>query len=441
MSKLSNILARFGADTGGAVAVIFGVSVIVLFLVLGLAIDSARLYNNASKIQNAMDAAALSGAKLFDDDTASDGDITNRAKDHFNSYVAAEKITGAEVENLTFTPNRTEKSVYATAHVTLPTSFGKIGNVMPEFSFNPNSTVVYKMNKIELAMVLDITGSMNANNKLPDMKVAAKDVIDGLLQASPSENSVRIAIAPFSASVNAGSLAAAVSASPSVTTCSQTWNDNYTCKDVAGADIDTCVIERTNTNAATDAAPVGADILPAVPSTPYGKYTCPPSIVIPLQGRSQIAMLETKIDGYAATGSTAGHIGAAWGWYLISPNWTGVLPSASAPEPYSNPDVKKNVIFMTDGLFNTSYLNGPSTADATQVNESYAQFDALCGGMKAKGITVYTVGFDLSDPSALSELQNCASSSTDFYNAQGGLALKAAFHDIASKLNTLRVSK
>ncbi|MEQ1612919.1 MAG: VWA domain-containing protein, partial [Hyphomicrobiaceae bacterium] len=139
-----------------------------------------------------------------------------------------------------------------------------------------------------------------------------------------------------------------------------------------------------------------------------------------------------------ATGATAGHIGAAWGWYLLSPKWAAVLPSASAPVPYTDKTVTKHVIFLTDGIFNTSYKNGPATDDTTQMNESYAQFQSLCTNMKAQGITVYTVALDLLDPRALTELATCGGANS--YTAADAVALKAVFQQIVSQLNHLRVA-
>jgi hypothetical protein len=258
------------------------------------------------------------------------------------------------------------------------------------------------------------------------------------MSGATTEDSIRIAVAPFSASVNAGALANKVSSSPAVTSCGYSWHWGYTCQTTAGADIDTCVIERVNSQAFTDAAPVGIDILPAVPSTPYGNYSCPPASVIPLQGKSQTGTLKSTVKGYGALGSTAGHIGAAWGWYLLSPKWASVLPATSAPAAYSNSSVSKYVIFLTDGIFNTSYQNGSGTDAATMQNESYAQFQSLCSNMKAAGITVYTVALDLLDPRALSELATCGGGNS--YTAANGAALIAVFKQIVAHLNSLRVS-
>ena len=79
------------------------------------------------------------------------------------------------------------------------------------------SKVVFDMKKIEMSMVLDITGSMNSNNKLADLKIAAKDVIEELYNGSLSEDGVRIALAPYSASVNAGAYAPQVTNVPATT--------------------------------------------------------------------------------------------------------------------------------------------------------------------------------------------------------------------------------
>ena len=90
---------------------------------------------------------------------------------------------------------------------------------------------------------------------------------------------------------------------------------------------------------------------------------------------------------------------------------------------------------MTDGAYNR-YQD--ASANVTTVNN---KAKSLCTGMKAKSITVYTVGFDLgNDTTAKTMLQNCATDSTHFYDADNGDALKAAFRDIALKISALRIS-
>jgi Flp pilus assembly protein TadG len=440
MSSTYKLMTEFRRDDRGAVAVLFGLSVIVLMLVIGVAVDTARFHNVSSKIQDSLDAAALAGAKLLADDTATDSDITARAQAFFDASIASAGVKLSSLDKLDLNIDRINSSVSANLSASVPTLFGGLAFQPKLAVINQTTTVVYEMKHIELSMVLDITGSMNNKNKINDLKSAATDVVDILLKDSISERAVRIAVAPYSASVNAGALAPQVTDVPTTTSCGWSWYAGWSCKTSAGVDADTCVIERQGTNASTDAAPVGSDKLPNVPTLPYGNYTCPSATVIPLLGKSQIDFIKNTINGYRASGATAGHIGTAWGWYLLSPQWASILPPESDPAAYSDAMTEKSMIVMTDGLFNTSYLSGGSTDPATQSQESYARFQELCDGAKSKGITVYTVGFDLSDPIAIANLQQCASAPDAFFDAKTGAQLKKAFKDIANKLATLRVA-
>lgn len=435
--RFQNLLNRFKDNERGSIAIVFALSLVALIGITGLAVDASRAYSVSGRIGSVLDSAGLAGAKLLERDSASDNDIRDAAQAYFRVHADRKVLDGLEYRNFTTIIDRPNNKVVTRVEVKLPTLFAQVLGI-PEFEFNRDSTVVLNTQKIELAMVLDITGSMNDNGKLPAMKAAATSLIDDLMSGSTTEDSIRIAVAPFSASVNAGALANRVSASPAVTTCGSSFDFDYRCRTTAGLDVDTCVIERVNSQAFTDAAPVGADILPAVPSTPYGNYSCPPSTVIPLLGKSQVNTLKSTINGYVALGATAGHIGTAWGWYLLSPNWASVLPSASAPKPYNQSDVSKYVIFLTDGIFNTSFKSGSATDPTTQMNESFSQFQSLCSAMKAKGITVYTIALDLLDSRALAELATCGGGNS--YTAANGSELNAVFKNIVKQLNTLRVS-
>ncbi|MEQ1614275.1 MAG: TadE/TadG family type IV pilus assembly protein, partial [Hyphomicrobiaceae bacterium] len=321
---------RFENDNRGTIAMIFALSIFMLCGIVGFAVDASRAYAVSGRVSSILDSAALAGAKMFEIETATDAEIQSSAQAYFQLHTNEKSMPGLQLSNFKVIVDRPNNKVTVDVDVGLPTTFSQVIGV-GKFDFKRSTEVVFNMNKIELAMVLDVTGSMNADGKMAAMKAAANDVIDSLMAGSISENSIRIAVAPFSASVNAGALANKVSTSPAATSCAYTWHWGYTCTTAAGADVDTCVIERTNSRAFTDDAPVGADILPAVPSTPYGRYNCPSAVVVPLQGKSQVATIKSTINSYVATGATAGHIGAAWGWYLLSPKWAAVLPSASAP--------------------------------------------------------------------------------------------------------------
>jgi hypothetical protein len=214
--------------------------------------------------------------------------------------------------------------------------------------------------------------------------------------------------------------------------------------------ISNCVSERTGAEAYTDNAvatyKVGRNY--ASPNNP-----CNTSAILPLS--SNKAALNTAIDNMVASGSTSGQVGVAWGWYMLSPTF-GLWSGSSVPAAYGTDHLKKVAILMTDGEYNSPYCNGVISKDATtgsgnpldHINcnatngNSYAQSEALCAAMKAKGITVYTVAFQLiNTTSAQNLMTNCASGNGNRYDAANETELKAVFKTLANTLLALRLSR
>ena len=164
-----------------------------------------------------------------------------------------------------------------------------------------------------------------------------------------------------------------------------------------------------------------------------------PWVITPLT--SDKLALESAINGMPTSGYTAGHLGTAWSWYLLSPKWNSVWPSASKPKAYNlltelnengQPKLRKIAILMTDGEYNEEHSGDDSTTQAR----------AICVEMKKKGLTLYTVGFAISaGGEAATTLAQCATSPEHYYSAGDGDALRAAFRDIALKISTLRISE
>lgn len=215
--------------------------------------------------------------------------------------------------------------------------------------------------------------------------------------------------------------------------------------------ISTCVSERTGSEAYTDTAPSAAPVGANYPST---NNPCPTATITPLS--TDKAALKSKIDSFAAQGSTAGQIGTAWGWYLVSPEFAYLWPSGSQGAAYGTPELLKVVVLMTDGVFNTAYCDGviaknsgSGSGSATDKiacpatnGDSTDQAAALCTAMKAKGIVIYTVGFNITNGSdAKTLMEACASDSDHVYLPSSGAALKDAFAAIGRDITKLRLSK
>jgi Flp pilus assembly protein TadG len=215
--------------------------------------------------------------------------------------------------------------------------------------------------------------------------------------------------------------------------------------------ISTCVSERT-TNAYTDAAP-STTLLGT--NYPASGNPCLSNTITPLT--STKATLNSAISGLSSTSSSGGHIGVAWGWYSISPNFSSIFTGTSTPASYTAPHIKKVLILMTDGEYNSSYCNGVISQDSTSGSGStsdhincnapngntYTQSLALCTAMKQQGVIVYTVGFQIgaTETNALNLVNTCATDSAHVYMPSTGTALQDAFEAIGADIASLRISR
>jgi hypothetical protein len=115
---------------------------------------------------------------------------------------------------------------------------------------------------------------------------------------------------------------------------------------------------------------------------------------------------------------------------MLSPEWNRFWTQGEGDvAEYDNPEVIKAAVLMTDGEYNSNWVNPTASEQAV----------ALCTAMKAKGITVYTIGFDMStDPQNLARqtLVSCASPGK-YYFPYDGEALREAFTEIGNSLVTI----
>jgi hypothetical protein len=268
------------------------------------------------------------------------------------------------------------------------------------------STARANLTKLDLALMLDVSGSMNGA-KLADLKAAAKQTARTLITPT-SGNRVRISFVSYAAAVNAGAYG-------------NEAQGNLSTDDSDGDGLDkVCVSERTGTAAWTDDKPqLGKYVGDDAPS-------CPDSSLLPLT--DDLTAFDTAIDSLTAGGLTAGHLGVAWSWYLVAPDWDDIWPAASAPLSYTEPHSVKAVVLMTDGQFNTSYDAG--------MGDSNTQAKKMCGKMRDEGVRIYAVAFQ-APSSAKATLKDCAGDDSRFFDAGSGTELLAAYDAIASQLSQL----
>lgn len=389
---------RFGRDEGAATVILFALLLPVLALVVGIAFD----YGNASRQRavavSTLDAALLAVGRDLSIGAISEKDAPDRVQDVFNELIAQTSLSETKIKSVTTKVDPSTGRIEAEVKGDTETAFGGILGIS-SIGIGANASVNYNTLTVELAMVLDVTGSMGGS-KISDLKSAAKDLVNILIPANGSaKGKVRIALAPYSNSVNTGSYA----------------------KQVTGDASRKCVTERDGAGDFDDTPPSAAQF----PAT----WSCPSATITPLTGDR--GELTSEINKYSASGATAGHIGIGWGWYMLSPDWNGIWPAASKPAAYGTKDLIKVMVVMTDGEFNTAYVNGNGN--------SSSQAKTICKKAKKEDVIVYTVAFQ-APSSAQKLLKACATSNDHYFNATTGTALKDAFGAIAIAIRNLRLS-
>lgn len=452
-TRLAHSFAGFAASNRGAVSMLFGLMAVVIFLAIGGAVDFGRWLNARAQTASALDAAVLAGGRTLQLDRNDTAAAVEAARRFYDENTRSR--LGLLDDTIDFAVVEEGNAVTANGAAHIETTFLKLAGIsklpLLKLSGSEFSKAVLPSGgnaeyNLEVSLMLDVTGSM-AGQKLEDMKAAAKDLVDIVVWKPGGAYTSRVALAPFALGVNAGGLTSNIGATSMASSITVDGIDLKLTPD--------CVTERTGTQAFTDASPVPARL--GRMYSKDGKCT-PGNAIVPLTNDK--AKLAAAIDGFIARGSTSGHLGTAWAWYLLAPSWGKVLPSESRPGSYSDlaatnaggkPKLRKIAVLMTDGEYNNQFClgipdknsNASPRGTCTAVNGSSAvQARKLCAGMKKAGITVYTVGFDLGDQqTAMDTLQQCASDPGKFFDAKNGEELQQAFRTIAIQLSQLHLSQ
>jgi Flp pilus assembly protein TadG len=455
MKKTVNDLAKsWRTDVRGNTAIIFALSIIPILSIVGVAIDTQMTVTQKNKVQAVVDSAVIFGSRSMQAG-ASRTDVTKEV----TSYVAA--LLKQQSNSLDCAPVALEyaddaedinASIFCSQPTTLSNLFGQ-----SKMNFRVRAGSTYGIGKVEVAFVFDVSGSMGSKGKMGDLKAAALDAVKMLLpdtyDTSKSDD-VRLAMTSYDTMVNAGNYFKAVTNENPTRTYTVTYdteekvctktNKKGKCKKTKKVETteeasktitNTCVKERVGSDAFTDEDPGPGAWLEAAEAEydedddKWSVETCNSIGPLPLtDNRSALNAYVNNLDDF---GMTAGHMGMAWGWYLIAPEWDSVWPSASRPLPYDEPDAAKAIILMTDGEFNSYFSSGQGN--------SFDQAKALCDAAKDKHIVIYTVAFQ-APPQGKEILDYCASSADHAFSPEDGQQLKDAYSLIAQSISDLRIT-
>lgn len=462
----------FVEKENGTVLALFALLLFPLMLLTSMAVELSRQTYINTQLAYACDAAAIAGARY------SLADVQANASRIF--YANYSPLISS---NLSVTPTVTlssdNKYVSVSAVASMPSSFGGITNIL-SLRVSGFSQVRRDIDNIEVALVLDVTTSMADNNKFAGLKVAAKGLVNAIYENNVTVENTAISIVPFASAVNVG-------------TENKSWLSDMTATTfpsqvpwrgcVAAAD--------TKTVMDTDDPPsVRKWPVYFVPTT-YGLYgtraadndwrlnsngtitvmsgSASADDVGPNKGCIQPILpltnnrdtLLAKIDGLTlAVGSagTFGNLGIVWGWNTISGRWTNQWPASTIqPKPYST-STQKSIVIVTDGENSWGSYALPNTGafsaygrppegklGITAMSQAAAKINSrvadLCTKMKAQGIQVFTVTFQVSNSTAKNLYAACATKPEWALSADDSDELSDQFFFIANQIKQITIVK
>lgn len=481
---------KFVTYQNGGIAIITGLTLLVLVVLFGLGVDTARVAYAETKLSHAVSAAAIAGAKYESDK------VTENVQKVFDANFPS-GLLGTPPVTLTIVVNENGDRVHVSAQTTMPTVFGKIIGVKT-FPVRALAEGVRELGGLEIAMVFDVSGLTGFRDIIPNMQVAAKGFVDIIYESDKVTNGRAISITPYGGVVNVGN------SHTSWVHSAVTPDSPFTVNTFPiGEPWKGCVarrkdpLEESDEPTTVEKWPVyyaRSTIFPAAdggawPTDHNGKWdndwsvdvdgnviqesiikdgpgatgrvtigpnrSCPPAI-LPLTEDS--AVIKGYIDNQIFTvygSGTFSNLGMGWGWRTVSPNfvWNGGTPIKAYDAPNN---LKILIILLNDG---NRWLDGPfpPTGDptaygrledgdlgTTQINATKYEIEQrttqLCDRIKATGVFIYTVSLMVDDLATRQLYGSCASEPTAYHNINGADELEGAYEDIAQDI-LLRVRR
>ncbi|MFO1201586.1 MAG: Tad domain-containing protein [Tabrizicola sp.] len=387
----------FRSDETGAMA-IFTLFIFVMMIMFGgIAVDVMRFEWRRVSLQQTLDRAVLAASSM-QQKTRTPQQITT---EWFQVAGLGDEL---EVDytppTVTGTANANKRSATATAKVRSYNHF--MGWMNVNYLESPVIAAAAEgIAKVEVILVLDITGSMNdpaaagdTKTKIAALREAADSFVT-IVKGADSKNGVSIGVVPYASQVN---IPASLRAKYNATNISS-WDfvanqgvPNINCIEIPTGTYTSTALSRTSAMPMaavadiTSSVPTGTDYLKPsdyLPSVAFGPRICTTKVddtgtpvneaeynqvLLPTK---DAAPVKARIAQLTAGGNTSIAIGMRWGTALIDQSATGIYTITDDDgkvRPFQNNDetVRKIIVLMTDGehvannYVYDAYKTGPS---------------------------------------------------------------------------------
>ncbi|MDE4134631.1 pilus assembly protein TadG-related protein [Phaeobacter sp. QD34_3] len=356
-------LRDFARDDSGAMAAPTIFFFLAMLAIGGIGIDLMRMERDRTILQYTLDRAVLAAADL-------DQPLSP-------ALVVQDYLSKAGLDEYYQPPIVEQGLGYKKVESTINTTFD---THMLEFSgganmpLHANARAEESIDGLEISLVLDVSGSMNSNSRLTNLKVAAKDFIDTMV-ANTTDGKMSVSIVPYATQVSIPDELAEqynIDRPQTYANCVNFQSDHF----------DTTALSTTEALqgsmlfspwSGSDYRSSGTLINQEVCSHDEDREV--------LLFEKNATTLKNFIQSLTAWGNTSIDVGMKWGTALLDPSArpainalaTGadaIVPSdfSARPAEYNDFETIKVIVLMTDGQ-NTSqyYMNEDYRSGATGV--------------------------------------------------------------------------
>lgn len=389
-------IEAFASGERGSLTIFSLFLFILILFISGMAVDLIRHENERVALQNTIDTAVVAASSLTQSKT-SEEDVRALVKE----YVAK---AGYDPDMVTVDPNiempeggsvATSRAVSASVDFDMDTMFMNMMGI-PSLNGVAKGGAREGQQLLEIALVLDVSGSMGSNDKLQNLKDAAKEFVTMIIENNGRER-VSLSVIPYNQQVHmSADLMSRLNLEDETVTVSgaeihpgaidayQTRNPEAPCARFHEEDFNTRRLAAAD-DIDTSASFVDDYFYWALGGNTNQQYQQPyefsfwcgshnPTVML---YQNDETVLHDYIDSFTAYGATAIDYGVNWAVGVLDPSFQpvvdglvndGLSPASVAGHPvaYSTPDVLKYIVVMTDGQntdhfdLKDKYKSGPS---------------------------------------------------------------------------------
>lgn len=440
---LGRIIQRFLADGSGNIAIIVALVFVPMVVLAGGATDLARYETFRVALQDALDRGVLAAAALSQTQPS---DVTVR--DYVGDLTFISDV-GLQVDDVIDSINA--KKVTATATYPMPTAFLPLVGINT-LNIRAMASAEDRRQNVEMSLMLDFSGSM-VGSKFTRLKIAAKEFVDTIL-AEEARPTTSVSIVPYAGQVNVGH--AMFDALANVPAFPARREHGYSsCFEINAADYASGMISF----APRPQVPVFTVWNAGNYSANLNPDWCPYEIDAISYLSNDPAVLKARIDGYQMHDGTGSGIAVNYGYMLLDPSARPMVNTAinlgltssqfaGRPASFTDSSTVKFIVLMTDGITTEQYTakvkgQPPRTAGnytlTTSTAANITRMQQVCTAAKNNHVVVFTIGFEVSGQAA-TEMRNCATSPSHFYQVSG-LDISMAFRSIASAIQQIKLTQ